>query len=368
MTGKLFDVLGATAEAMPISKARHRIGQSVPQQRLSISVIRWGLPLALFGLVFFYEKYAHVMTPMGLVHTASLFTEILIFGVIGPVALFGVITYVQHLMEAQWQTQQALDELNRDLQRKVAERTAELEARNTELQQLDEMKSEFVALVSHELRAPLTTLQGGLELALQRGDLMSPEAKRTLEIMRAESERLTTFVQDILDLSRLDAGRLPIVLGPVILRPLLERSVEVVLGGKRPVEWDLPPEIPLPLADEVHLEEAVRAILDNAQKYSPTDKAVHIQVRQGHDCLELSIIDHGPGVVDKVQQRIFDRFYRGTDKGEVQENSGWGLGLYLARRLVEAQNGKLTLRSPAWDDQAAPGAAFTLTLPLDVER
>lgn len=151
----------------------------------------------------------------------------------------------------------------------MVERTAELEARNAELQQLDEMKSEFVALVSHELRAPLTTLHGGLELALQRPDHMPPEARRILEIMRAESERLTTFVQDILDLSRLDAGRLAIVVGPVALRPMLERSIQIITQDKRPIEWDLPLDHPLPIADEIHLEEAVRAVLSNAHKYSP---------------------------------------------------------------------------------------------------
>jgi signal transduction histidine kinase len=367
MAEKVLELQNTQQDPLPAAEISQSASKSVRQQRLLISLIRWCLPLFLFALVSVYETFEHIIDKGEVLENAYFFSEILFFGILGPLAVFGVMTYVQRLLDTQWKTQVVLDELNQGLKRKVAERTAELETRYAELQQLDEMKSEFVALVSHDLRAPLTTLHGGLELALQQIDHMPPEARRTLEIMRSESERLTTFVQDILDISRLDAGRLPIVLGPVTLRPLLERSVEVVLGGKRRIEWDLPSDLPLPLADEVHLEEAIRAILDNAQKYSPADTALHIQVRQVRDCLELSIIDHGPGVVDKMQPRVFDRFYRGIGKGEVQENSGWGLGLYLARRLVEAQNGKLTLRSPAWDDPAAPGAAFTLTLPLDVE-
>ena len=367
MAEKVLELPGTNPDVVPTDNTLRPVDESVSRSRFLISLIRWCLPLLLFALVAGYETYEHIIDKGEALNNGYYFSEILFFGVLGPTAVFGVMSYVQRLLDTQWQTQAVLDDLNRDLKRKVAERTAELEARYAELQQLDEMKSEFVALVSHDLRAPLTTLHGGLELALQHVDQMPPEARRTLEIMRSESERLTTFVQDILDISRLDAGRLPIVLGPVTLRPLLERSLEVVLGGKRRIEWELPSEIPLPLADEVHLEEAIRAILDNAHKYSPAGTALRIQIRQVNDCLELSIIDHGPGIAVNMQQRIFDRFYRGTGKGEVQENSGWGLGLYLARRLVEAQNGNLTLRSPAWDDQAAPGAAFTLTLPLDVE-
>jgi signal transduction histidine kinase len=258
--------------------------------------------------------------------------------------------------------------LTASLEQQVADRTAELEARNKELQQLDDMKSEFVALVSHELRAPLTTLGGGLELALQQTDTLSPGARRTLKVMQAESERLTTFVQRLLDLSRLEAGRLPIVLGPVALRPLLKRAVAVIVSDTRPVEWDLPADLPILLADEAHLEEAIRNLVDNAHKYAPPGTALHIQARQAGHHLDLSILDHGPGIPASAQERIFDRFYRGTDSGAAQDSSGWGMGLYLARRLVEAQDGKLTVRSPAWPDDAAPGAAFTITLPLDVSE
>jgi signal transduction histidine kinase len=184
--------------------------------------------------------------------------------------------------------------------------------------------------------------------------------------MRAESQRLTSFVQRILDLSRLEAGRLPIVLGPVALRPLLERSVAVTIGQARSVEWDIPPDLPLLLGDETHLEEAIRNVLCNAHKYSLSDTAIHIRAREKDKCLDITILDHGPGIPANAQERIFDRFYRGSGNGEVQNTSGWGLGLYLARRLLEAQGGKLAVRSPVWLDKDTPGAAFTFTLPLDV--
>ncbi len=367
MVDKLIGVPTTCPGALPSADYHRLTPRSISQQRLLVSLIRWCLPLALSVLVITHESTVHVMTEAGLLHEENLFAEILIFGVIGPVALFGVSTYIQRLLETQWETQAMLDELNRDLQRKVAERTAQLEARNAELQQLDQMKSEFVALVSHELRAPLTTLHGGLELALQKSTHMPPEAQSILEIMRGESERLTTFVQDILDLSRLDAGQLPIVLGPVALRPMLERSFQIIVGDRRPIEWDLPPEHPLPIADEIHLEEAVRAVISNADKYSVPGLALHIQVRPREGKLELRILDHGPGIPPAIQERIFDRFYRGSGKGEVQDHSGWGLGLYLARRLTEAQGGHLALCSPVWPDRAAPGSAFTFILPLDVE-
>ena len=191
----------------------------------------------------------------------------------------------------------------------MVERTSALEQRNTELdkanhelQKLDEMKSEFVSLVSHELRTPLTAINGGLEVALQAKSL-SPTSRHTLEAMMDESARLTQFVQTILDISRLDAGRLTLNLGPVAVSPILYRSVEVVLGARREIKWNLPAEIPPVWADEVYYEQIIRNLLRNADKYSPPEMPIEINVHLNAGNVNVEVIDHGVGIPLKCRRK-----------------------------------------------------------------
>jgi signal transduction histidine kinase len=300
---------------------------------------------------------------------AAFIREIIIFGLLGPLCICLIIIWMRHLMATERQTAAEIHALNRELENKVAERTAALEQRNTELdkanhelQKLDEMKSEFVSLVSHELRAPLTAINGGLEVALQSADSLSPESRRTLEAMMDESARLTRFVQTILDVSRLEAGRITLNLGPVPVAPILYRSVEVILGTRRPVKWNLPAKIPPVWADEIHYEQILRNLLLNADKYSPPKMPIEINVHVNATHILVQVIDHGAGIPIDVQKKIFERFQRGQS-GE-SAPPGWGLGLYFAKKLTEAQNGELILHSPAWPELDAPGSSFSITLPI----
>ena len=336
----------------------------------ALRVISWILPLSLFtlavGLEFVEETYLEEFAWFQQMH---FLIEGFIFGVLGPVAVFIVLTYIRRLLSKEQQLRAELESLNQGLETKVAERTTLLAERNRQLdnanQQLlrvDEMKSEFVSLVSHELRAPLTTLNGGLELALQSADSLPPAARRTLETMIDESARLTQFVQTILDISRLEAGRLTLNLGPVAVAPILHRSVEVILGTRREVKWTLPSEIPPVWADEIHYEQIIRNLLRNADKYSPAEQPIKIMVQVSPGSVSVEVADHGTGIPAELHEKIFDRFQRGHS-GE-SAPPGWGLGLYFAKKLTEAQAGSLTLRSPLWTDHNAPGSAFTITLPI----
>lgn len=332
--------------------------------------IQWSLPLVLFAIVAGYESWEHLFLkgePLTSVHLSA---EILFFGIVGPLAVFGVLVYIRRLLGEQWAARLQLERLNRELESRVSERTAALEQRNAELaranaelQQLDQMKSDFVALVSHELRAPLTALNGGLELALQQADALPPAARRTLEVMSHESERLTRFVQTILDLSRLEAGKLTLTLGPVAALPLLQRAAEAALpDGHRPVQWNVPRDLPPLWADETCLEEIIRNLVRNADKYSLPGRPICIAARASDSHIHLSVTDYGPGIPAEMQGRVFERFYRGQ-RGE-SAAPGWGLGLYFARKLTEAQGGRLYLRSPARAAADAPGAEFTVSLPI----
>jgi sigma-B regulation protein RsbU (phosphoserine phosphatase) len=294
--------------------------------------------------------------------------EVLFFGVLGPAILYGVFEYILSLMKEQIKAKDRLKELNLDLEAKVASRTLALEQRNLELtkanndlKELDQMKSDFVALVSHELSSPLTVLNGGLEIAVQQIDTLPLPTRRTIEVMAAESERLTRLVETILDLSRLDAGKLPINLGPAAVLPILEHVAESVLvHSDRPLKWDIAPDLPPVWADETYLEEIISNLVRNADKYSPASLPIQFSARAEDGNVSISVIDHGPGIPPEIKGHLFERFNRG--KNMKNTTPGWGLGLYIARKLTEAQQGKIALCSPFWEDENSPGAQFTVTL------
>ena len=335
---------------------------------LNLSLLQWAVPLFLGITAFVFEFIEHSFED-GLRFDLAFTSEIIIFGLMGPAIVGFIIAWMRELVNAEKRAMEEIYVLNRELEIKVAERTAALEGRNAELdqanrqlQQMDEMKSEFVSLVSHELRAPLTALNGGLEVALQSADTLPPASRRTLEAMMDESARLTQFVQTILDVSRLEAGRLTLNLGPVAVAPILYRAVEVVLGTRREVQWNLPAEVPPVWADEVHYEQILRNLLLNADKYSPAEKPIEISAQVSDGNVSVDVADHGAGIPPEMQAKIFERFQRGHS-GE-SAPPGWGLGLYFAKKLTEAQSGALTLRSPLWPDRNAPGSAFTVTMPV----
>jgi signal transduction histidine kinase len=334
----------------------------------TLNILQWALPLGLGFTAVVFEFAEHGLENE-LHYDLAFVSEILIFGLMGPLCIGLIIGWMRHLMAAERQAIAEINVLNHELENKIIDRTAALEQRNTELnkanhelQKLDEMKSEFVSLVSHELRAPLTAINGGLEVALQSSESLPPASRRTLEAMMNESARLTEFVQTILDVSRLEAGRITLNLGPVAVAPILHRSVEVTLGTRRAVKWNLPAEIPPVWADEIHYEQIIRNLLLNADKYSPPKTPIGIDVHVDAHSIRVEVSDHGVGIPNDMQDKIFERFQRGQS-GE-SAPPGWGLGLYFAKKLTEAQNGTLILHSPVCPELDAPGSSFSITMPI----
>jgi signal transduction histidine kinase len=334
----------------------------------SLNILQWMLPLVLgiTAIVFEIVEHAHEDE---LDFDLAFVSEIIIFGLLGPLCIGLIIAWMRHLVAAERQAIAEIHLLNLELENKIVDRTAALEQRNTELdkanlelKKLDEMKSEFVSLVSHELRAPLTAINGGLEVALQSADSLPPASRLTLEAMMGESARLTEFVQTILDVSRLEAGRITLNLGPVPVVPILHRSVEVILGTRRAVKWNLPNETPPIWADEIHYEQIIRNLLLNADKYSPPKTPIGINVYVDARSIRVEVTDHGVGITDDMQEKIFERFQRGQS-GE-SAPPGWGLGLYFAKKLTEAQGGTLTVHSPAFPEHDVPGSSFSVTMPI----
>src|SRR5512140_554146 len=264
---------------------------------LDLEVLQWVLPIFLAVTAIAFELVEHLQKDE-LMDTGFI-GELIIFGFLGPVIIRGLIVWMHSLMKAERRTSAEIQALHRDLEKKVNDRTAALEQRNAELallnrelRDLDEMKSDFVAMVSHELRAPLTALNGGLELALRSGESLPPRSRAVLEIMEQESRRLTDFVQTILDVSRLEAGKLAMTLGPVAVRPLVEQAAAVVLSaGQRKVEWNITPDLPPIWGDETYLEQTIRNLISNADKYSPAEKPIRLCAELAGDKVRISVKD-----------------------------------------------------------------------------
>jgi signal transduction histidine kinase len=231
--------------------------------------------------------------------------------------------------------------------------TAELEA--------EQMKRDFVATVSHELRTPLTPLKGLLQ-SLNKGLVEdSPQARHEYHaIMLRQAERLERLISDLLDVSRFDAGHLPMDAVPVELGALLEREIadSSQLTAVREVRFERP-ELPVwVVADPLRLGQIVTNLLSNAFKYSPERAPVIVRLTKLEDFALVSVQDRGEGIAIDDQDRVFERFYR-VDNGLTQTAGGFGLGLFIARRLAEAMGGGLVLSS-----RPGQGSTFSVSLPL----
>ncbi len=256
-----------------------------------------------------------------------------------------------------------LEELNVGLERKVAERTAtlmdaykRLEEQNKVLQELDQLKSDFVSMVSHELRNPLNNLGGGLELLLARPKGREAE-KDALVLMQAEVQRLTRFVESILDVSAIEAGRLELHPTPLSLVPILEH-LNQYWGTPEDVERiqvQLQPDLPKVMAEQNALESVLRHLVDNAIKYAP-DGPVTVSAVQQIGQVRVEVRDFGPGIPEDKRNLLFERFQR-LDAKDSQSIYGYGLGLYLSRRLLNEMGSTLTFDAPA-----DGGARFTFSL------
>jgi PAS domain S-box-containing protein len=241
--------------------------------------------------------------------------------------------------------------VSRDVSSRVR---AEREAR-----ELNAMKSDFVALVSHELRAPLTNMVGSIELLRHDASRMPEGAQRTLGVLATQTARLQRLVETVLDVSRLDAGELPLTLGPAPIDVAVRQALEMFAGETHaPIDVAIEPGLPFAWADETYLTQVIANVIENAIKYGAPP--IVVRARSRPPDIEISVTDAGPGIAPPERERLFEAFFRGADSGVAR---GYGLGMYLARRLLERQGGSIEVDSPAHEDAARPGARFTITLP-----
>ncbi len=261
-----------------------------------------------------------------------------------------------------------IEGFNRELERTVAERTQELEQANRELKQLDRMKDDFLASMSHELMTPLTSINGFAEIlgttAADDGAASATDRAEFAAIIQQESGRLTQTLQSVIDLSVLESGRLELQLEDVDLRDALaeayrrQRPAFKERGVKVRVRVD--EGMPAAVADHRWLAKALDALLSNAAKFSPADGEVHVTIYAESESAVVAIADTGSGVPETLRPVIFEKF---KQLGDIltDKPTGLGLGLPTARLAIERLGGTVW-----YEPGAKAGSVFALMLPTRV--
>jgi signal transduction histidine kinase len=233
----------------------------------------------------------------------------------------------------------------------------------TRLQELDQMKSDFVAITSHELRTPLAAIRGFVNTILRRIDRLSAEEVREfLTIVDHQTDRLIHLVEDLLVVSKIEAGKLGFDPQPVDAPAFLAHVVRGLGEGAPRVRVETPDPIPTFVADPNRLGQILVNLLQNALKFSAPDRPVRllatIERADEHERLRFDVVDEGVGIAREEFDAVFERFHQ-TEAASTRRAEGTGLGLYITRKLVEAMAGSISLES-----ELGRGSTFTVRLPL----
>jgi two-component system phosphate regulon sensor histidine kinase PhoR len=232
----------------------------------------------------------------------------------------------------------------------------------SELRRLERVRQDFVANVSHEFRTPLTAIQGFAETLLG-GALEDPaNRRRFVEIIRDHASRLARLTEDLLELSRIEAGQLKLEFQPVSVDQLVTSCMEtasVKAGPKQlNLKTDLPPGLPQVRGDANRLQEVLQNLLDNAVQYTASGGTISVQAARSGDQVIITVTDTGIGIPQAEQSRIFERFYR-VDAARSREAGGTGLGLSIARHIVEVHGGHIWVESAVGE-----GSRFHFSIPV----
>jgi PAS domain S-box-containing protein len=226
--------------------------------------------------------------------------------------------------------------------------------------EFDRLKSDFVSMVSHELRSPLASLSAAIELMLG----ITPEqesVRQTLEIARTNALRLNYLIEDILNVSQIEAGQMKVHLEPLTLLPTVRRAIRIAQShsDKHHIALKASEVVPFVMADQSKLEIVLNNLLINAVNYSPNGGRILVRIADaGTDELVVSVIDEGIGIAEEHIGKLFERFYR-IDTSDRRRVYGHGLGLYISKRLVELQGGRIWVES-----KVEKGSCFSFTIPI----
>jgi two-component system sensor histidine kinase NblS len=237
----------------------------------------------------------------------------------------------------------------------------------TKQTELEKMKNEFISNVSHELRTPITSIKSYVDTLFNHGEKLEPDIYREfLQTIDNEAERLISLVNDVLDLSRIEEGNLELEMHPLSLKQAADaalRAINLLAKDKQiVVTIKASGVIPMVMMNEESMERVIINLLTNAIKYTPIGGKIEVKIEQvpsaeGEGEVAISVSDNGIGIPEDALPQIFDRFYRVERK--VHTIKGTGLGLTIAKRIVEKHNGRITVESAL-----GQGSTFTVYLPV----
>lgn len=232
----------------------------------------------------------------------------------------------------------------------------------TAIKQLEHLRRDFVANVSHELRTPLASINGYAETLLHGAIDDRENAQQFVQIIYDDAQRLTILVNDLLDLAKIESGKLSLTLVPVSLLSIVsqacERFTRTAEMHNITLSSDIPVDTPNILADEARIMQVFINLIDNAIKYTPAGGRISVNVSQYENLIQVSITDTGFGIPEEDLPRVFERFYR-VDKARSRKLGGTGLGLAIVKHLVQAHNGTVRAKSIL-----GQGSTFIFTIPI----
>jgi signal transduction histidine kinase len=227
-----------------------------------------------------------------------------------------------------------------------------------ELGNLEKSRRDLVANVSHELKTPITAIRAHLENLLDGVEQPDPA---TIEVMLGQVERLGRLVDQLLDLSRLESGEIPLRIEELPLQPLVDdliSEIEVALSGRGVrVDNHVPADLPALSVDRERVHQVLFNLVDNAVRFTPEGGHVTVSARRRNGSVEVAVSDTGAGIPPEHLPRLFERFYR-ADPARARGDGGTGIGLAIARSVVEAHGGQIRAES-----EPGHGSVFTFDLP-----
>ncbi|WP_110927191.1 two-component system histidine kinase PnpS [Bacillus massiliglaciei] len=231
----------------------------------------------------------------------------------------------------------------------------------TELKKLEQVRKDFVANVSHELKTPVTSIKGFSETLLDGAIHDEASARHFLSIILKETDRLQRLIQDLLNLSKMEQHEFTLKVSEVDILEILD-DVQTMLSKKAEekeitLTLDAPDELPIIEGDAERIKQIFLNLITNGLTYTPKHGQVTIRVREIAKCIQVEVEDNGPGIEESKLPRIFERFYR-IDKARSRDSGGTGLGLSIVKHIVEVHNGDISVRS-----RVGEGTVFTVKLP-----
>lgn len=232
----------------------------------------------------------------------------------------------------------------------------------TRLLRLENLRRDFVANVSHELKTPITSIKGYVETLLQEVEEGQPHFREFLEITLKHANRLQAIVEDLLTLSRIEqeSRREEITLEEAAIKEVLAEAIEVCGSKAADKGIEISLRCPADLRGLINpplLEQAVTNLLDNAIKYSPPASVIQVEAESDEESMQIRVVDQGPGIPGQHLPRLFERFYV-IDKARSRKLGGTGLGLAIVKHIVQSHGGQITI-----DSEPGRGSTFTITLP-----